>query len=77
MTQKTKPAAKRGAAAQKPTSAGSKSVLARLESENAVLKERLAAADLRVAMLERQRDEALNRIAWVIDSIKTLADSVR
>ena len=77
MTQKSKPAAKRGAAAQKPTAAGGKAAAVRLESENAALKERLAAAELRVAMLERQRDEALNRIAWVIDSIKTLADSVR
>lgn len=77
MTQKTKPAVKRGAAAQKPTSGSAKTTAARLAAENVALKERLAAAEQQVAVLERQRDEALNRISWVIDSINSLAESVR
>ncbi|MEQ1616307.1 MAG: hypothetical protein ABL904_26440 [Hyphomicrobiaceae bacterium] len=80
MTQKTKPTAKRGAIAQKPAklkAAGGKATLARLEADNSALAGRLAVAEQQIALLERQRDEALNRIAWVIDSINSLAESVR
>lgn len=77
MTQKPKPPAKRGAAAQRPTAAGGKARVVHLEAENAALKKQLAAAEQRIALLERQRDAALNRIAWVIDSINSLAESVR
>jgi hypothetical protein len=45
--------------------------------DNALLREQLAAAELRIAVLERQRDEALNRIEWVIDSINSLTESMR
>jgi hypothetical protein len=48
--------------------------LARLEAEKAALAVRLAAAEDRIAALERQRDEALNRIEWVIDSLHTMAE---
>ena len=77
MTEKEKPRSKRESAARKVVPAGGKSSLARLEADNAALRKQLAAAEARIAVLERQRDEALNRIAWVIDSINSLAESVR
>jgi hypothetical protein len=77
MTSKGKPQVKRSAAAQKPVSTGGKAASARLEAENLALKKQLAAAEVRIALLERQRDEALNRIEWVIDSINSLGASVR
>jgi hypothetical protein len=78
MTQKDKSRAKRSAAARKPTSAAAaRDRQARLEAENSALKKQLAAAELKIAMLERQRDAALNRIEWVIDSINSLAESVK
>jgi chromosome segregation ATPase len=78
MTQKDKFRAKRSAAARKPTSAAAaRDRQARLEAENSALKKQLAAAELKIAMLERQRDAALNRIEWVIDSINSLAESVK
>lgn len=77
MSQKEKPPSKRSAAARKPATKTVKSHSPGLSAENAALKKRLAAAEARIALLERQRDEALNRIAWVIDSINTLAESVR
>lgn len=64
-------------AAQKPSTAGAKAKVARLEDERRGLQERLTAAEQKIAILERQRDEALNRIEWVIDSIRTLTDEVR
>ncbi len=78
MTQKDKSRAKRSSAARKPTSAAAaRDRQARLEAENSALKKQLAAAELKIAMLERQRDAALNRIEWVIDSINSLAESVK
>lgn len=77
MKAKEKSRGPRGAAAQKPTAAGAKSSATHLAAENAALKKQLAAAEAKIALLERQRDEALNRIAWVIDSINSLAESVR
>lgn len=47
--------------------------VARLEVENSLLMTKLAAAEQKIALLERQRDEALNRIEWVIDSLNTIA----
>jgi hypothetical protein len=76
MVQKAKPRAKRPAA-QKPVPATAKAHAARLAAENVRLTEQLAAAEARIAILERQRDEALNRIEWVIDSINSLAENVR
>lgn len=77
MTQKDKPRARRESAARKPPPRAGKTSLARLETDNAGLRKQLAAAEQKIAVLERQRDEALNRIAWVIDSINSLAESVR
>jgi chromosome segregation ATPase len=76
MAQKDKLRPKRPAA-QKPVAAMTKAHAARLQAENARLAEQIATAEARIAMLERQRDEALNRIEWVIDSIHSLAESVR
>ena len=48
-----------------------------VENDAAALRKQLAAAEARIAVLERQRDEALNRIAWVIDSINSLAETIK
>jgi hypothetical protein len=66
-----KPAARKGVVQL------SKAEVARLMAENAGLLQRLAVANEKVARLERQRDEALNRIEWAIDSIQTLSDEMR
>ena len=58
----------------KPSSA-TKTALAELQNENAALIARLAAAEDEIKELKIQRDEALNRIDWVIDSIKSLTES--
>ena len=76
MAQKEKLRPKRPAA-QKPVAAMTKAQVGRLQAENARLTEQIAAAEARIALLERQRDEALNRIEWVIDSIYSLAENVR
>ena len=80
MSPKDTAKSKRSAAARKPAASVAKVAKtgsADLAAENAALKKRLASAQARIELLERQRDEALNRIAWVIDSINTLAESVR
>jgi hypothetical protein len=74
MTNKVKTKATRPAA-RKPVTAKSEAV--RIAAENARLLERLAAAEERIVQLESQRDDALNRIEWVIDSINSLTDGVR
>jgi hypothetical protein len=76
MMQKEKLRPKRPTA-QKPVTATAKAHAARLEAENVRLVQHLAAAEQRIAMLERQRDEALNRIEWVIDSINNLTENAR
>jgi hypothetical protein len=76
MAQKAKPKAK-GPAAAKSSPATKRSPTARLEAANAALIKQLAAAEARIAALEQQRDDALNRIEWVIDSLNSLAESVR
>jgi hypothetical protein len=60
---------KRGAAPELPAAA-----IKRLEAENARLVKDLQTAEARVAELERQRDSALDRIEWVIDSLHTLRE---
>jgi hypothetical protein len=46
----------------------------RLAAQNTQLAKALADAEARIAELERQRDSALDRIEWVIDSLHTLRD---
>ena len=60
-----------GPAAPEKPAVGAKAALDRLQEENASLLARLVAAEHEIARLRSQRDEALNRIEWVIDSIKT------
>lgn len=48
--------------------------LAQLERERNELRTQLAAAEARIAVLESQRVEALNRIDWVIDSIHNVLE---
>jgi chromosome segregation ATPase len=60
---------KRAVAAESPAAA-----IKRLEAENARLVKDLQTAEARVAELERQRDSALDRIEWVIDSLHSLRE---
>ena len=76
MTTKAKVQAKRPAAKKASTAPG-KGVTKRLETENQELQARLKDAEQKVALLQRQRDDALNRLEWVIDSIRTLSEEVR
>lgn len=46
-----------------------------LKSERDELKRQLEAAHQRIAALEKQKEDAVNRIDWVIDSLNTLLDS--
>jgi len=56
------------------TSAGAAGeAIARLERERDALKAELETARARIAELERQRSDALNRVEWVIDSLHTLS----
>ena len=50
------------------------SSIKRLEADNVRLAKALKDADARIADLERQRDNALDRIEWVIDSLHSLRD---
>ena len=50
------------------------SAIKRLEADNVRLAKALKDADARIADLERQRDNALDRIEWVIDSLHSLRD---
>lgn len=47
--------------------------IARLEQERDALRAELEAAHVRIAALERQRADALNRVEWVLDSLHTLS----
>ncbi len=76
MTQKVKSKPKRPAA-PKLAAVSVKAKAANLEAENAALLEQLALAERRITDLELQRDEALNRIEWVIDAINSLTEGVR
>jgi uncharacterized coiled-coil DUF342 family protein len=46
-----------------------------LREERDALRQQLDMATARIAALEAQRDNALNRIDWVIDSLNSLLDS--
>jgi hypothetical protein len=49
-------------------------VIAQLERERDALKGELAAAEARIAALEQQRTELLNRIDWALDSLHSLLE---
>jgi hypothetical protein len=49
-------------------------VIAQLERERDDLRFELAAAESRIAALEQQRTELLNRIDWAIDSLHNLLE---
>ncbi len=76
MTPKDKARAKRPAAKKAPVK-NAKSEDKHLGSDKRLLQQRLAEAEQKIVLLERQREEALNRLEWVIDSIRTLAEDVR
>jgi chromosome segregation ATPase len=79
---KAAPAKAAGKAAGKARAAPAKAAVAetaaaaikRLEAENAQLAKSLKDSEARVAELERQRDSALDRIEWVIDSLHSLRE---
>lgn len=48
--------------------------LEELQRERLELRDKLAAAEARIAVLEGQRVDALNRIDWVIDSIQNVLE---
>ena len=45
-----------------------------LEAECMRLREELATAQARIAELEHNRDQVLDRIAWIVDSLHNLID---
>ncbi len=55
-------------------SAKAPSAIKELERERLELRAKLAAAEARIAALETQRLEVLNRIDWVIDSIHNVLE---
>ncbi len=76
MTPKEKARAKRPAAKKAPAKIA-KSDDKQLGSDRRLLQQRLAEAEGKIELLERQREEALNRLEWVIDAIRALAEDVR
>jgi predicted nucleic acid-binding Zn-ribbon protein len=50
------------------------SELASLKRENEVMRQRLVAAEARVAELERIRAHVVDRLAWLIDTLGTALD---
>jgi hypothetical protein len=73
---KTKTAAKPSTAARASMPTGDTMALAmkRLAAQNTQLTKSLKDAEARIAELERQRDSALDRIEWVIDSLHSLRE---
>ncbi len=64
-------------AAKKAASAGvitPEQRIAALEKERAELRAELAAAQARIRSLEQAREQVLNRIDWVIDSLQSLTE---
>jgi hypothetical protein len=72
-TVKAAPPARLASGGSMATRAKSSEILS-LETERDALQAELAAARARIAELERTREQALNRIDWVIDSLHSLAD---
>jgi hypothetical protein len=78
MPRRSQPRARRSPApAGEPSSAGGgiAEVIAQLEQERDALKVELKAVEARIAALEQQRTELLNRIDWAIDSLHNLLES--
>jgi len=48
---------------------------AKIEQERDKLKAELAAAKSRISELERQREDVINRIDWVIDSLHNVLET--
>jgi hypothetical protein len=71
-----KPPAKAAPAKPAAVPAGDTMALAlkRVAAQNALLTQSLKDAEARIAELERQRDSALDRIEWVIDSLHSLRE---
>lgn len=65
------------AAARKPMSktAGQGETIAEMRRERDDLANRLANAEARIAELESRRQEVIDRIDWVLDTLATLAES--
>ncbi len=57
-----------------PDRGGDRTALVR---ERDVLKAELEAAKARIAALEQQRDQIVNRIDWIIDSLHSLIEDDR
>ncbi len=49
----------------------------RLESERDRLEQELSKAEARIRVLEKDRDQVVNRIDWVIDSLRNLLENER
>jgi sugar-specific transcriptional regulator TrmB len=49
----------------------------RLESERDRLEQELTKAQARIRALEEDRDQVVNRIDWVIDSLRNLLENER
>jgi hypothetical protein len=64
----------RTAASKPPAADTPAALLKRMEARNAELAKALKGAEARIAELERQRDSALDRIEWVIDSLHSLRE---
>lgn len=69
-----KPQTKSSAKARSPSPAdfAEAGEVARLRAENAALSAELDSARRRIAELETLREQSINRIDWVIDSLQTL-----
>jgi len=66
--------AKRTGSSRSKAKNGKATSLEELERERLELRAKLAAAEARIAALESQRVDALNRIDWVIDSIQNVLE---
>jgi hypothetical protein len=74
---KSKPAGKRATAenASAPDPAALSARVAQLEGERERLLAALEKAESRIRALEEGRDQVLNRIDWVIDSLRSLIET--
>ena len=74
-TVRTKPKARGPEAAEKSARGVGTSRLAALERERDALRAELEAARQRIAALEAQRNQAVDRIDWVIDSLQHVIEA--
>lgn len=71
---KAGPAAMSAAPQPPPTPGPDLSIVGALEQERDALKRELDAAKARIAELEQAREQVLNRIDWIIDSLHNLTE---